>query len=228
MVPSVQATFNQGIDVDRDVRRLSYQDPLSYGDEKRGSLGSQETAEGLDGPPREGSLDMSRQATEGSLEMEAVDNQGYDNNDPIDSSSTWSAEQEHPPVEEVLSRPPNSTSHPPITKCGDLEVTLDYKAASQKLLITVVTARGLPNKGRSGMDSWQVHVVLLPTKKQCHKTSVQKGSVPEFNETFRFSCLDPSELGDSALRFHLYALVGSMSLEHMMGEKVLRLGGLSL
>ena len=87
--------------MDGDLSRLSYQNPLSYGDEKRGSLGSQEMAEVLDGPPREGSLDtggspapnMSRQATEGSLEMEtAVDNQGDDNNDPTDSSSTWSPE----------------------------------------------------------------------------------------------------------------------------------------
>lgn len=83
------------------MSRLSYQNPLSYGDEKLGSLGSQEMAEGLDGPPREDSMDtggspapnMSLQATEGSLEMEtAVDNQGDDNNDPTDSSSTWSPE----------------------------------------------------------------------------------------------------------------------------------------
>ncbi|XP_035598911.1 synaptotagmin-16 isoform X1 [Oncorhynchus keta] len=223
-------------DVDGDLSRLSYQNPLSYGDEKRGSLGSQEMAEVLDGPPREGSLDtggspapnMSRQATEGSLEMEtAVDNQGDDNNDPTDSSSTWSPEQEHLPVEEVLPCPPSSTSRPPITKCGDLEITLDYKAASQKLFVTVVTARDIPDKGRSGMDSWQVHVVLLPAKKQRHKTSVQKGSVPEFNETFRFSHLEPSELGTSALRFRLYALGGRMSRERMMGEKVVRLEGLS-
>ena len=77
------------------------------------------------------------------------------------------------------------------------------------------------------MDSWQVHVVLLPAKKQRHKTSVQKGSVPEFNETFRFSHLEPSELGTSALRFRLYALGGRMSRERMMGEKVVRLEGLS-
>lgn len=138
-----------------------------------------------------------------------------------------SSQQEHLPVEEVLPCPPSSTSRPPITKCGDLEVTLDYKVASQKLFVTVVTARDIPDKGRSGMDSWQVHVVLLPAKKQRHKTSVQKGSVPEFNETFRFSHLEPSELATSALRFRLYALGGRMSRERMMGEKVVRLEGLS-
>ncbi|KAL0969036.1 hypothetical protein UPYG_G00221840 [Umbra pygmaea] len=217
-------------DMDEDVSRPSYQDPVSYGENNQGSLEAQGTAESLSGPLPEGLADtgggpgpnQTCQATEGTLEM---DNQGYDQNDPTDSSSTCSPEQEHHPAEEVVSCPPNSS--PPISKCGDLEVTLDYNATSQKLSVTVVTARDIPDKERSGMDSWQVHVVLLPAKKQRHKTSLQKGSLPEFNETFHFSRLEPSELCSSALRFRLYALGGRISRERMMGEKVLRLNELS-
>ncbi|XP_036397969.1 synaptotagmin-16 isoform X1 [Megalops cyprinoides] len=218
-------------DVD-GLSRLSYQDPLTYGDDERGSLGSQDTADGMEPGGRkasagtEGSLapSLSRQATEGSLEMEtAVDNQGYDNNDATDSSSTWSPEEQA--TGEALSQPPSA--HVPISKCGDLIIILDYKAEAQKLLVTVVTARNIPDKERSGMDSWQVHVVLLPGKKQRHKTGVQRGSAPRFSETFRFSRLDPSELGGSALRFRLYA-VGKMSRERMMGEALFHLRGLSL
>lgn len=91
----------------------------------------------------------------------------------------------------------------------------------------MIAARDIPDKARSGMDSWQVHMVLLPAKKQRHKTSVQKGSLPHFNETFRFSRLEPSDLTVSAVRFRLYALGGRISRERMMGEKVLRLGGLN-
>ncbi|KAM6961275.1 synaptotagmin-16 [Aplochiton taeniatus] len=163
-----------------------------------------------------------------SLEMETVlDRQGYDNLDRTDSSSNWSPELENPPGDAVLSScPPGSSSpRPPISKCGDLVITLDYKPDAEKLLITVVTARDIPDKGRSGMDSWQVHVVLLPAKRQRYKTSVQKGALPHFNETFRFSRLEPSELPLCALRFRLYALGGRMSRERMMGERVLRLGG---
>ncbi|KAJ7990777.1 hypothetical protein DPEC_G00290430 [Dallia pectoralis] len=226
-------------DLDGDMNRLSYQDPLSCGDENQDSLRSQETTDRLDEPclnepPHEDSLDtslvpnQSRRATEGSLGMElAMDTQGYNKMDPTDSSTTWSPEQEQPPVEDGQTCPSSSSSSPPISKCGDLGIILDYKATSQKLLVTVVTARDIPDKERSGMDSWQVHIVLLPAKKQRHKTSVQKGSVPEFNETFRFSRLEPSELGASALRFRLYALGGRISRERMMGEKVFRLGGLS-
>lgn len=98
----------------------------------------------------------------------------------------------------------------------------------EKLLITVITARDIPDKARSGMDSWQVHMVLLPSKKQRQKTSVQRGSLPHFNETFRFSRVNPSELHSMAIRFRLYALGGRMLRERMMGEKLLRLSELDL
>ncbi|XP_061104929.1 synaptotagmin-16 isoform X3 [Conger conger] len=218
------------------LSRLSYQDPLTYGEDERRSVRSQDMEDGLEPKPRrasavtEGSLapSQSRQATEGSVEMEtAVDNQGYDNNEATDSSSTWSPEvllQGEHATEEPLSQPPSS--HHPISKCGDLVIILDYRVEAQKLLVTVVTARDIPDKERSGVDSWQVHVVLLPAKKQRHKTSVQRGPAPRFSDTFRFSRLDPAELGGSALRFRLYA-VGKMGRERMMGERLFHLSGLS-
>ncbi|XP_062296471.1 synaptotagmin-16-like [Scomber scombrus] len=149
-----------------------------------------------------------------------------DKNDATDSSSTWSPEQEQPPVDEVTSQPKGSSPRPPISKCGDLVLSLEYRPNTEKLLVCVVAARDIPDKARSGMDSWQVHMVLLPSKKQRHKTSVQKGSQPHFNENFRYSRVEPSDLQMSAIRFRLYALGGRMSRERMMGEKILRLGEL--
>ncbi|KAL7876909.1 hypothetical protein SRHO_G00035520 [Serrasalmus rhombeus] len=87
-------------------------------------------------------------------------------------------------------------------------------------------AQGIPDKARSGMDSWQVHVALLPGKRQRYKTAVQRGSAPRFGETFRFSRLELSELRSSALRFRLYAL-GKMNRDRMMGETIYRLSKLS-
>ncbi|XP_056151403.1 synaptotagmin-16 [Lampris incognitus] len=223
--------------------RQGVQDPLSYGAEEREGVStySLDTPDGVEGPLREGSMgtggsvgtaaspspSMSCQATDGSLEMEtAVDQQGYNNHDPTDSSSAWSPEQEQPPPEDALPRPVRSSPRPPISKCGDLILSLEYRPDLEKLQVSVIAARDIPDKARSGMDSWQVHMVLLPAKKQRHKTSVQRGSFPHFNETFRFSRLEPSDLALSALRFRLYALGGRMSRERMMGEKLLRLGGL--
>lgn len=133
-------------------------------------------------------------------------------------------QQEQPPQDLVSSQPVASSLPSPISRCGDLVVTLEYRLHTEKLLVTVIEAKNVPDKARSGMDSWQIHMVLLPAKKQRHKTTVQKGSQPHFNETFRFSRLEPSDLSVSAIRFRLYALGGRMSRERMMGEKVLRLG----
>ncbi|XP_018558713.1 LOW QUALITY PROTEIN: synaptotagmin-16 [Lates calcarifer] len=205
-----------------------FQDPLSAAVEER----ERASAQSLDKPAvveASGARDsptpsMNRQAADGSEDTEkAVD---HDKNDATDSSSTWSPEQEQPPHSEISSQPVTSSPRPPISKCGDLVLSLEYRPDTEKLLVSVIAARDVPDKARSGMDSWQVHMVLLPSKKQRHKTSVQKGSLPHFNETFRFSRLEPSDLQMSAIRFRLYALGGRMSRERMMGEKVLRLGGL--
>ncbi|KAM9842562.1 synaptotagmin-16 [Aulostomus maculatus] len=165
-----------------------------------------------------------RQAADGSEDVETAADHNKD--EPADSPA-WSPEQEQPPQDDVTSRPISSSPRPPISKCGDLVLSLEYRPDTEKLLVSVIAARDIPDKARSGMDSWQVHMVLLPSKKQRHKTSVQKGSLPHFNETFRFSRLEPSDLQVSAIRFRLYALEGRMSRERMMGEKVLRLGGLN-
>ncbi|KAM9777660.1 synaptotagmin-16 [Neosynchiropus ocellatus] len=138
-----------------------------------------------------------------------------------DGSSSCSPEDPRPSDRDLS--PPVSSSPAPISVCGELVVSLEYWHDSEKLQVTVVWARNVPTKARSGVDTWQVHLVLLPSKKQRHKTSVQKGSQLHFNETFRFSRLEPSQLSMSAVRFRLYALEGRMSRERMMGEKILRL-----
>ncbi|CAG03751.1 unnamed protein product, partial [Tetraodon nigroviridis] len=108
-------------------------------------------------------------------------------------------------------------------KCGDLLLSLEYRPNAEKLVVTTIAAEDVPDKARSGMDTWQVHLVLLPYKKQRKKTSMQRGSLPHFNETFHFSGLHPSELHKMAIRFRLYALGGRVLRDRMIGEKVLRL-----
>ncbi|KAK5857846.1 hypothetical protein PBY51_011062 [Eleginops maclovinus] len=206
-----------------------FQDPLSAALEETERVAS---AASLDTPATvrasgardSPTLSMNRQAADGSEDTQKAAD--CVKNDITDSSSTWSPE---PPQGEPTSEPVSSaSSRTPISKCGDLVLSLEYRADMEKLLVSVIAARDIPDKARSGMDSWQVHMVLLPSKKQRHKTTVQKGSLPHFNETFRFSRLDPSELQMSAVRFRLYALGASrMSRERMMGEKVLRLGGMN-
>ncbi|XP_069589846.1 synaptotagmin-16 isoform X1 [Ranitomeya imitator] len=158
----------------------------------------------------------SRQVTDGSQEMEtAFSNDGFEEHDATDNSSGWSQEEQ---VDDLAS----PIIHVPISKCGDLEVALYYKAASQKLTVAIMDAKDVPDKDRSGVNSWQVHVVLLPSKKQRRKTAIQKGPQPVFNETFTFNKLELEEIANNALRFRLYA-VHKRIREKMMGEKLFSL-----
>ena len=63
----------------------------------------------------------------------------------------------------------------PEAKYGTLDVTFDYDSQEQKLLVTVTAVTDIPTYNRTGGNSWQVHLVLLPIKKQRAKTSIQRG-----------------------------------------------------
>ncbi|XP_075470969.1 synaptotagmin-16 isoform X4 [Ascaphus truei] len=202
-----------------DLDVLSYQ---SYNEDDHVSVCSRPASEDKAGELQNVSrleagstCSISHQAMEGSLEMETTfSNNGFEGNDATDSSSGWSPEDQ----QEANSLPTPST-HVPISKCGDLDVILDYKASKQKLSVTIVEAKGIPDKDRSGVNTWQVHIVLLPSKKQRSKTTIQRGPLPVFNETFTFHKLELEELANNAVRFRLYA-VRKMNREKMMGEKL--------
>ncbi|XP_019406481.1 PREDICTED: synaptotagmin-16 [Crocodylus porosus] len=212
------------------LSQLSYQDNLSYHEDDHISVDSRTASESRGTgqhkePGMEASIanSLSRQATEGSLEMEtAFSNQGYEGNDATDSSSAWSPE-EHDGTHNL---PAHHSTHEPISKCGDLDITFDYKASSQKLVVTVLEAKDIPDKDRSGVNTWQVHTVLMPSKKQRAKTSVQRGPTPVFKEKMTFSKVEPEELSNCALRFRLYA-VHKMSRAKMMGEQLFYLSNLN-
>ncbi|XP_040458266.1 synaptotagmin-16 [Falco naumanni] len=198
------------------LSQLSYQDNLSYREDDHVSVDSRTTESG--GTRLESSVadGVSQQGVEGRLEMEAAfTNQGFEVNDATDSSSPWSPEEHN----EVNSAPAHHGAHEPICKCGDLDVIFNYKTSSQKLLVTVLEARDIPDKDRSGVNTWQVHAVLMPSKKQRGKTSVQRGPIPVFKDKITFSKLEPEELSSHAIRFRLYA-VHKMFGEKMMGEQL--------
>uniref|UniRef100_K7FRG8 Synaptotagmin 16 n=1 Tax=Pelodiscus sinensis TaxID=13735 RepID=K7FRG8_PELSI len=209
------------------LSQLSFQDNLSYPEDDHISVDSRTASEsrGTKDPGMEASIthSLSQQATDGSLQMEtAFSNQGFEGNDATDSSSAWSPEDH----EGGNSLPAHHSAHEPISKCGDLDVIFDYKASSQKLLVTIVEAKDIPDKDRSGVNTWQVHTVLMPSKKQRGKTSVQRGPIPVFKDKMTFHKLEPEDLGSYALRFRLYA-VRKMIREKMMGEQLFYLSRLN-
>ncbi|NXT85675.1 SYT16 protein, partial [Zapornia atra] len=212
------------------LSQLSYQDNLSYHEDNHVSISSRTTtasrgAGQCKGPRTESRIAdvISHHVMEGCLELEtAFTNQGFEVNDATDSSSAWSPE-EH---DEVNSVPAHRAAHEPICKCGDLDVIFNYKASSQKLVVTILEARDIPDKDRSGVNTWQVHTVLMPSKKQRGKTSVQRGPIPMFKDKITFSKLEPEDLSSHAIRFRLYA-VHKMIGEKMMGEQLFYLSNVS-
>ncbi|XP_077396022.1 synaptotagmin-16-like isoform X2 [Festucalex cinctus] len=146
-----------------------------------------------------------------------------------DGSTAWTPQAAGP-------TPPTPSS---VSKCCDLLVSLEYRASVEKLLVTVVSASDLLDRRRSGADGWRVHVVLLPDKKQRHKTRFRRpgpaGPGPDgggpwsalvFGQTFTLTRVEASRLPAWALRFRMYALEGRMSRRRMMGETILPLAGM--
>lgn len=74
-----------------------------------------------------------------------------------------------------------------ISKCGSLEVTFAYDPRKSRMVVTIHQAQEIPSKERGGANNTQVRLLLLPTKKQRHKTKVKQGDNPAFEETFVFN-----------------------------------------
>uniref|UniRef100_A0A3Q1K422 C2 domain-containing protein n=1 Tax=Anabas testudineus TaxID=64144 RepID=A0A3Q1K422_ANATE len=122
---------------------------------------------------------------------------------------------------------PTAYEPEPLAKYGTLDVAFEYDSGEQWLAVTVTAATDIPALKQTGNISWQVHLVLLPTKKQRAKTGVQKGPCPVFTETFKFSRVEQETLGDYAVRFRLYS-IRRMKKEKVLGEKVFYLTKLNL
>lgn len=115
----------------------------------------------------------------------------------------------------------------PVAKYGTLDVVFDYDSEDQQLAVTIMAVSDLPTLKRTGNISWQVHLVLLPTKKQRAKTGIQRGPCPIFTETFRFSHVESEMISNYAIRFRLYSM-RRMKKEKVLGEKVFYLTKLNL
>uniref|UniRef100_A0A6I8R2L7 Synaptotagmin 14 n=1 Tax=Xenopus tropicalis TaxID=8364 RepID=A0A6I8R2L7_XENTR len=166
--------------------------------------------------------------SEGSMghEAESFQNKGYEEDVPSDSTAVLSPEDMS--ARGSSSQLPKSFDPEPVAKYGTLDVTFDYDSQEQKLLVTVTAVTDLPTHNRTGNNnSWQVHLVLLPVKKQRAKTAVQRGPCPAFTETFKFNHIESEMIANYAVRFRLY-LVRRMKKERMVGEKIFYLTKLNL
>ncbi|XP_029333370.1 synaptotagmin-14 isoform X2 [Mus caroli] len=158
-------------------------------------------------------------------EAESYHNKGYEDDVPSDSTAVLSPEDMS--AQGSSSQLPKPFDPEPEAKYGTLDVTFDYDSERQKLLVTVTAVTDIPTYNRTGGNSWQVHLVLLPIKKQRAKTSIQRGPCPVFTETFKFNHVESEMIGNYAVRFRLYG-VHRMKKEKIVGEKIFYLTKLNL
>ncbi|XP_062293433.1 synaptotagmin-14-like [Scomber scombrus] len=154
-------------------------------------------------------------------DTESYLNKGCEEDIPSDSTAVLGPEDGSGP------HLPSAYEPEPLAKYGTLDVAFEYDSGEQWLAVTVTAATDIPALKQTGNISWQVHLVLLPTKKQRAKTGVQRGPCPVFTETFKFSRVEQDALGDYAVRFRLYS-IRRMKKEKVLGEKVFYLTKLNL
>ncbi|XP_031177498.1 synaptotagmin-14b isoform X3 [Sander lucioperca] len=154
-------------------------------------------------------------------DTESYLNKGCGEDIPSDSTAVLG------PEDGSGSQLPTAYEPEPLAKYGTLDVAFEYDSGEQWLAVTVTAATDIPALKQTGNIAWQVHLVLLPTKKQRAKTGVQKGPCPVFTETFKFSRVEQEALGDYAVRFRLYS-IRRMKKEKVLGEKVFYLTKLNL
>ncbi|KAM9354146.1 synaptotagmin-14 [Pholidichthys leucotaenia] len=169
-------------------------------------------------------LSFSKCPSEGS-DHESYLNKGYEEDVPSDSTAVLSPEDLSARGSAALL--PKGYEPDPVAKYGTLDVVLDYDSEEQQLAVTIMAVTDLPSHKRTANFSWQVHLVLLPTKKQRAKTGIQRGPCPIFTETFRFSHVEAELIGNYAVRFRLYSM-RRMKMEKALGEKVFYLTKLNL
>ena len=73
---------------------------------------------------------------------------------------------------------------------------------------------------------WQVHLTLLPLRKQCFKTKYKSTGTPIFNEIFEFQDIPKDVLSQLSLRYRLYGRLKLTTRKILVGEVEIQLGNL--
>ncbi|XP_076312779.1 synaptotagmin 14 [Tachypleus tridentatus] len=114
-----------------------------------------------------------------------------------------------------------------ITRCGMLEASFLYEPEARKITIHVLQIQDLPSKDRGGSNYFQLRLVLLPHKKQKHKSRVIHITETYFGETYTFNRINLEDLDTMGIRFRLLGCE-RMRREHLIGETVLAFSSLQL
>lgn len=111
------------------------------------------------------------------------------------------------------------------TDCA-LQLALFYDAPIRKMTVHVLQARGIPLRETQQIHT-QVRLLMLPSKKQKHKTRIRPGENPQFMESFLLHRVNPEEVNSMGLRVRLYGCE-RMRRERLIGEAVVSFASIDL
>ncbi|KAK7086738.1 Protein kinase C conserved region 2 (CalB), partial [Halocaridina rubra] len=114
-----------------------------------------------------------------------------------------------------------------LVRCGSIEAGFAYDLPTKTLTVHILQAKDIPSKERGGASNTQVRVLLLPGRKQKHKTRIRPGDNPQFNEAFVFSKVNPEDVQQLGVRLRLYGCE-RMRREKMVGEVIVPFASINL
>ncbi|XP_042220710.1 synaptotagmin-14-like isoform X2 [Homarus americanus] len=114
-----------------------------------------------------------------------------------------------------------------LVRCGTIEAGFAYDLPTKTLTVHILQAKDVPSKERGGAANTQVRVLLLPARKQKHKTRIRPGDNPQFNEAFVFTKINPEEVQQLGVRLRLYGCE-RMRREKMVGEVIVPFASINL
>ncbi|KAJ8963779.1 hypothetical protein NQ317_008067 [Molorchus minor] len=135
-----------------------------------------------------------------------------------------------------------------VSRCGHLEIALLYDAPMRKMTVHVLQARDIPSRdrGQPTHSSFQgyipeyiitlelikktiieVRLILLPSKKQKHKTKIRPGENPQYMESFLLHRVNPEDVNSMGIRLRLYGCE-RMRRERLIGEAIVSFANINL
>ncbi|XP_042865237.1 uncharacterized protein LOC122248910 [Penaeus japonicus] len=114
-----------------------------------------------------------------------------------------------------------------LVRCGSVEAGFAYDLPTKTLTVHILQAKDVPSKERGGAANTQVRVLLLPGRKQKHKTRIRPGENPQFNEAFVFTKVNPEDVQQLGVRLRLYGCE-RMRREKMVGEVIVPFANINL
>uniref|UniRef100_A0A182MZP1 C2 domain-containing protein n=1 Tax=Anopheles dirus TaxID=7168 RepID=A0A182MZP1_9DIPT len=150
-------------------------------------------------------------------------------NEPLYDTSDLKSLKSDGEVATVAANATSSTAGPGATGSnGTLEMSLLYDAPMRKMTVHVLQARGIASRGDKGqLTHTQVRLLMLPAKRQKHKTKIRSGENPQFMESFLLHRVNPEEVNSMGLRIRVYGCE-RMRRERLIGETIVSFANIDL